>query len=263
MMFSFESFRFVLALAAAFNAVTSATEIPIDLGDAENYVMLTKSGISTIASEITGDIGLSPMAAHGLTGFALALDSEKKYSTSSQITGEGKAYAANYGGTTPADLSTAVSNMETAYTDAAGRAIPVAARINLNLGVIGVVDVLDGGDQQNPLTPGVYTFGSDVTIAETTYFDGENDENSVFIIQMAGNLVQAANTKVILSNGALAENIFWQVAGNVGIGAGAEMQGILLVKTDLLFETGSSLSGRVLAQTACVLQAETKITQPS
>jgi hypothetical protein len=263
MMFSSKSFRSIIALAAALNAVTSATETPIDLGDAENYVILTRSGISTIASNITGDIGLSPMASTGMTGFALALDLEKKYSTSSQITGEGKAYAANYGGTTPADLSTAVSNMATAYTDAAGRSRPIAERINLNEGVIGVVDVLNGGDQPNPLTPGVYTFGSDVTIAETTYFDGENDENSVFIIQMTGNLVQAANTKVMLSNGALAENIFWQVAGNVGVGAGAEIQGVLLVKTDVLFETGSSLSGRVLAQTACVLQAETKITQPS
>jgi hypothetical protein len=263
MMFSAKAFLFVLVLATASNPVTSTTESPVDLGDAENYVILAKSGITTLATSITGDIGVSPIAATGMTGFSLALDSEGKYATSSQITCEGKAYAANYGGTTPADLTTAVSNMETAYTDAAGRAIPGAARINLNEGVIGVVDVLDGGHQQNPLTPGVYTFGSDVTIAETTYFDGQHDRNSVFVIQIAGNLRQAAGVSVVLANGALAKNIFWQISGDVGVGEYAHMEGIILVFTDILFETGSSLSGRVLAQTACALQAGTTITQPA
>jgi hypothetical protein len=263
MMFSAKAFLFVLVLATASNPVTSTTESPVDLGDAENYVILAKSGITTLATSITGDIGVSPIAATGMTGFSLALDSKGKYATSSQITCEGKAYAANYGGTTPADLTTAVSNMETAYTDAAGRAIPGAARINLNEGVIGVVDVLDGGHQQNPLTPGVYTFGSDVTIAETTYFDGQHDRNSVFVIQIAGNLRQAAGVSVVLANGALAKNIFWQISGDVGVGEYAHMEGIILVFTDILFETGSSLSGRVLAQTACALQAGTTLTQPS
>jgi len=73
--------------------------------------------------------------------------------------------------------------------------------------------------------------------------------------------VQSANYNVILSNGALAENIFWQVAGHVVVGAGAHMEGILLVQTDVLFETLSSLNGRVLAQTACNLQMAT-ITEP-
>jgi len=45
------------------------------------------------------------------------------------------------------------------------------------------------------------------------------------------------------------------------VGAGAHMEGILLVKTDVTFITGSSLNGRVLAQTACVLQSAT-IVQP-
>jgi hypothetical protein len=65
-----------------------------------------------------------------------------------------------------------------------------------------------------------------------------------------------------LTNGALAKNIFWQVAGYVNVGEGAHMEGILLVKTAVTFVTGSSLNGRVLAQTACVLQMAT-ITQPS
>ena len=73
--------------------------------------------------------------------------------------------------------------------------------------------------------------------------------------------MQSANYNVFLTNGALAKNIFWQIAGHATIGAGAHMEGILLVKTDILFGTLASLNGRVLAQTACNLQIAT-ITEP-
>jgi hypothetical protein len=106
------------------------------------------------------------------------------------------------------------------------------------------------------LTPGVYTFDTDVSVTGDIFFDGSATD--IFIIQMAGNLVQyAADYDVTLKNGALARNIFWQVAGEVTVGAGAHMEGILLVKTAVLFKTGSSLSGRVLAQTRCDLQKAT------
>jgi len=81
---------------------------------------------------------------------------------------------------------------------------------------------------------------------------------------MTGNLVQAANTQVLLTNGALAKNVFWQVAGYAHVLEGAHMEGNLLVKTDVLFATGSSLNGRVLAQTACTLQMATIVsTEPA
>jgi hypothetical protein len=218
-------------------------------------VILAKSAISTVPdSKITGDIGVSPAAATFLTGFSLSRDSGGEYSTSVQITG--KAYAADYGVPTPARMTTAVSDMETAYTDAAGRPNEDAARINLGGGTLGGAF----GGQTAPLTPGVYTFGSDVTITDTIYFEGGHG-NDVFIIQIAGNVFQAANKEVILTNGALAKNIFWQIAGKVEVGADAHLEGILLVMTDITFSTQSSLSGRVLSQTACNLRVAT-ITEP-
>jgi hypothetical protein len=66
---------------------------------------------------------------------------------------------------------------------------------------------------------------------------------------------------VILLNGAQAENIFWQVAGYVEVGQGANMKGNLLVKTKVDFIAGASLDGRVLTQTACNLLSTT-ITTP-
>ena len=225
---------------------TAATVV--DLGSAGDYTILTKSGISTVpASVITGNIAVSPIAATAMTGFSLNLASNGKSSTSSQVTGT--AYAASYLGNTPSLLTTAILNMETAYTAAANVVNNDDSKKNLFAGEIG----------GQTLTPGVYTFASNVNIATDIILNGAATDT--FIIQMTGNLLLAANKKVILKGGVLAKNIFWQVAGNVKVMAGATMEGILLVKTDVTFITGSTLNGRVLAQTACVLDQAT-ITGP-
>jgi hypothetical protein len=138
--------------------------------------------------------------------------------------------------------------MEAAYTNAAARPTTDSTRDNSGSGAIG----------GKTLTPGVYTFTVVVRINSVLTFEGGPDD--VFVIQTTGDLKQAANTRVILKGGAQAKNIFWQVAGFVEIGAGASMQGILLVKTKVDFITGSSLVGSVLAQTAVNLQKAT-ITQ--
>jgi hypothetical protein len=190
-----------------------------------------------------------------MTGFSFAKDSTDTFATSTQLTG--KAYAANYAVPIPTTLITAVSDMGTAYTDAAGRTNTDAAKINLGAGELG--GVLVGGPTA-PLTPGVYTFSSSVLLSGDIHFDGFATD--VFIIQIAGNLVQAANYKVILEGGAKAENIFWQVAGFVTVNGGAHMEGIILAKTSVTFITESSLNGRVLSQTACILQKAT-IVEPT
>src|SRR5438552_15112488 len=94
----------------------------LNLGTAGDYVILAKSGVSTTGvTAVVGDIGLSPAAASYVTGFALS-SPPTTYSTSSQVTG--KVWAANYAVPTPANLTAAVHNMQTAYTDAAGRTSP-------------------------------------------------------------------------------------------------------------------------------------------
>jgi hypothetical protein len=232
------------ALVNAATAAAAATEA-VDLGTAGNYTILAKTGISTVpTSLITGNIAVSPVTAAAITGFGLIIDSPGgEFSTASQFTG--KAFAADYAESTPAILTNAVGAMMTAYADASSRPNDDASRINLGAGAIGSLT----------LTTGVYTFGSDISIGSDMYFTGSPSD--VFIIQTTGNLVQAANTQVILLGGAQAKNIFWQVAGNVRVGAGAALQGVVLVRTDALFVTGSSLSGRVFAQTRCDLQMAT------
>jgi hypothetical protein len=216
---------------------------PIDLGFACNYAILAKSGISTVPNSIvTGDIGVSPIAATAMTGFSLDLDSSGEFSTSSQVVG--KAYASDYNGSTPANMTAAVYAMEAAYTNAEARPTTDSS-ISSNIG-------------GKTLTPGVYTFTETVQINSDLTFEGGPDD--VFVIQTTGDLTQKAKKKVILVGGAQAKNVFWQVAGFVEIGADASMQGILLVKTKVDFITGSSLIGSVLAQTAVNLQMAT-ITQ--
>jgi hypothetical protein len=240
----------LLSAAALFNAATATSAV--NLGTSGDYAILAKSGISTASSSITGNIAVSPAAATYMTGFGLTMDSANEFSTSTQV--EGQAFASDYAPPTPAKLTTAVSDMEIAYTDAGGRPNPDAARINLGAGTLGGAF----GGAGAPLTPGVYTFGSNVGISDDIYFQGSDTD--VFIIQMTGNLVQVADTSVIL-DGVKPENVFWQVAGHVEVGTGAHLEGIVLVKTKAVFKTNSSILGRVLAQTACTLQSAT-ITQP-
>jgi hypothetical protein len=215
----------------------------VTLGTAGNYVILAKTGITTTGTTtITGDIAAE--VSTSMTGFGLIMNTGNNYSTSTLI--NGNAYASDYVGTTPADrLTDAVLHMITAYDDAAGRPNENADRKNLGSGL------LDGVT----LTPGVYTWTSTVAINGDISFDGTASD--IFVIQMKQTLNLAANKKVILLNGVKAENIYWQVAGAVTLGADAHMQGTLLAGTSVTFITGSTLTGRVLAQTACALQSAT------
>ena len=219
----------------------------VSLGSAANYVVLAKAGVSTVpSSAITGNVGLSPNARVGLTGWSLISEPTDTYFTSAQVAAPGKLYAAdNVGGTTSVDLTTAVGDMQTAYTDAAGRTATSAATTNL----------LGGNLIGQTLAPGVYEWGSAVTIPTDITFAGTSTD--VWILKVAGTLDMAAAKNVILAGGAMAKNIFWQVSGAVTIGANTHFEGIVLAQTGITFRNLASLNGRLLAQTAVVLDANT------
>jgi hypothetical protein len=219
---------------------------PVDLGTAGNFVILAKSGISTVPnSAVTGDIGVSPIARGGITGFSETMDVSNTYSTSTQVTG--KLYAADYTSPTPSILGTAVLDMQTAYTDAAGRA---ADFTELGTGNIGGMT----------LPPATYKWSTGVLIpTDVTLNGGPND---VWIFQISGGITQASAAKVILTGGALAKNVFWQAVGVVALGTTAHMEGIVLSQTAITLATGATVNGRLLAQTAVTLQMNT-VTQPA
>jgi hypothetical protein len=216
---------FNLAFAAA----------PINLGTAGDYAVLAKTGVSCVPScAITGNVAVSPIAAIGITGFSLTVDSTNKFSTSPLVTG--KLYAASYAAPTPTILTTAISNMETAYTDAASRTPDYT-------------ELHTGDLSGKTLQPGVYKWGTGVSINSDVTLNGAG----VFIFQIAQGIIQADGTKVILTGGAQAQNIFWQASETVSIGTGAHFEGILLAKTNVAVGTNASINGRLLAQTAVTL----------
>lgn len=224
-------------------APAAASPAPVSLGAAANFAVLAKSGISSVPpSSISGDIGVSPIAASAITGFSLTLDGLSQYSTSSQV--NGKVYAADYAAPSPSNLTAAVSAMEAAYADAAGRSSGVTEAGAGNIGGL-------------TLAPGVYKWSGGVTIPSDVTFSGGPDD--VWIMQIAGGITLADGKKVILNGGAAAKNIFWQVSGVGALGKMSRFEGIILSQTAITVDNGAAVNGRLLAQTAVTLIANTVI----
>ena len=220
--------------------ITTTVLAPVPLGTAGNFVILSKSGISTTGTtSIIGDIGVSPAAATYITGFGLIMDASNQFSISSLVTG--KVYAPDYAVPTPTNMTTAVKDMQTAYTNAAGRTAPTATE--LGAGNIGGMT----------LAPGLYKWGTGVTIpADITLSGGVND---VWIFQIGQTLTVGDGVHINLSGGAQAKNIFWQVAGQTNLDTMSVFNGNILCQTVIVLNNSATLNGRALAQTAVTLIA--------
>jgi hypothetical protein len=225
------------AVAAAGSTALAAKTKPVKLRSASSYVILTETGITDVsASRVRGNVGVSP-----ITGAADHL---------SCVEIVGKVYSVDAAGPAPCNiadaalLTTAVSDMETAYTDAAGRLSTVK---ELGVGNIGGLT----------LTPAVYSWSSSVSIPASITLEG--GPMDVWILQVAQDLNVAPATKIHLSGGAVPQHVFWQVAGAVTIGTTAKFEGVILSKTSIAMQTGASIHGRLLSQTAVSLQMNSVI----
>ena len=232
---SFSSEMSSADLSAALVPQAGTLEV-VNLGIAGDFAILSKTGITDVfKSTITGDIGSSP-----ITGAAILV-------SCAEVTGT--IYSVNAAGplpcrvTNPTRLTTAVSDMQTAYTDAAGRANPDF--LNPGAGNIG----------GNTLTPGLYKWSTNLLIpTDVTISGGPND---VWIFQVAGTLTMSSAVRITLAGGAQAKNIFWVVAGSVNCGTTSHFEGNILGQTSINLQTGASINGRMLAQTAVNLQMNT------
>ena len=225
---------------SATSALMGVGPAPVALGSAGTFTILSKTGITDVyASAITGNVGTSP-----ITGAALLLSCAEVTGRIFVVDAAGPFCASNDATT----LTAAVLDMEGAYLDAAGRVSPDFTE--LGAGEVGGLT----------LTPGLYKWGTGLLITtDVTLSGGPND---VWIFQVAGTLNQANGTRVTLAGGALPKNIFWQVAGAVTIGTTAHFEGVVLAKTMVAVNTGATMNGRRLAQTAVTLQMNA-ITQPA
>jgi len=130
-----------------------------------------------------------------------------------------------------------------------GGGTPIAAPTTLG-DVAGNPFVL--GD--NWFTPGVYISITSILITGDITLDGQGDPNAVFVFQSASSLTTAdgapspgAHTRIILTNGAKASNVWWQVASSATIGSYSEFQGNILAAFDITMMTGATACGRSMA----------------
>jgi hypothetical protein len=223
------------------NAVAGNGPSAVFLGSAGSFAVLSQSGITDVyRSAVVGDVGTSP-----ITGAALLL-------TCGEVTGN--IYTVDAAGPAPCSttssglLNSAVGDMGFAYNDAAGRTSPDFNE--LGAGEIGGLT----------LAPGLYKWSTDVSITtDVTLSGGPTD---IWIMQISGNLTEADAARVTLAGGALAKNVFWQVADSVTLGTNAHFEGVVLSKKLIAVNTGTSVTGRLLAQTAVTLQ-KNAITEPA
>jgi hypothetical protein len=201
--------------------------VPVALGSASTFAVLAASTVTSIApTTINGDLGLSPGT-----------------SVTGSPTVNGTIHIAD---TAAAQAQQALT---TAYNDAGSRAGAITLAGNI------------GG---LTLTPGVYRSSSSLAISsgELT-LDAQGDPNAVFIFQMASTLVTTSGRQVILTGGAQAANVFWQVGSSATLGTGSVFKGTIMALASITVTTGATVEGRLLARTAAVTLDSNTITIPT
>jgi hypothetical protein len=213
----------------------------VNLRTSGNFAILSKTGVTNVfPSNITGNVGSSP-----ITGAAILLTCPEVSGTIFSVDATGPQPCVV---TDASRLTTAVSDMQTAYADAAGRKNPNS--LNLGAGNIGGLTMI----------PGLYKWTSAVTIPTDITLSGS--DTSIWIFQVSGTLSMSSAVRIHLTGGALAKNIFWQVSEGVTLGTTSHFEGTVLGKTLIAMNTGATINGRLLAQTAATLQTNT-VTKPN
>jgi len=215
---------------------------PPNLRTAGNFTILSETGISTTGvTSITGNIGVSPIAATAITGFGLIMDASGQFSHTPIVTG--KVYAANYTAPTPSNMTTAVNDMKTAFTTANGMTFPAP-----------VVNIYAGNISGRTLAPGVYKWSTGVLVSNVgVTLSGRSTD--VWVFQIAQNLTVNNAAMIRLRGGALAKNVFWVVSGKATLGTTVNFSGNILSKTLISLNTNAKVTGKLLAQTAVTLIA--------
>jgi hypothetical protein len=214
----------VLAPAVRSDAAVS----PVGLGTAGSFAVLAGSGITnTGPTTINGDIGTFPTPA--ITG-----------SGSMTITGT------NHG--SDAVTQGAKNDLVTAYNTAAGEGPTTAVSADL------------GG---TTLAPGIYNSASSLGLTNQLTLNGGGNPNALFVFQAGSTLTTASSSSVVLTNGAQACNVFWQVGSSATLGTGSTFRGTILALTSITVTTGTTINGRVLARNGAVTLDTDTITKPT
>ncbi len=217
----------------------AASPAAVNLGTAGSFAILAQATITnTGASVITGNIGLYPGTS--VTGFSSAVVNGTTYvndATAQQAM---------------ADLTTAYNSVTPAGTASAGDTSTTVAGGLLNGQTFG---------------PGVYNYTSGLDLTTTVTLDAYGNSNAVFIFQAGSTLTTASASSVVLTGGAQACNVFWQVGSSATLGPTTAFVGTILAATSVSLDQGASVDGGVLAgatdPTGAVTLIDNAITVPT
>jgi hypothetical protein len=212
-----------LASVPGLTSIALANTEVINLGSASSFAVLAGSAITiagaSSSTTVTGNIGLHPTPG-GIAGMDKVV-----------LNG------INHGGDEVTQA--AKSDLTLAYNDAVSRTpgfvlAPASDLLGLNL------------------PPGVYSSTSSLFLSGVLTLNGAGNPDSVWIFQMGTTLFTAADSKVILIDGAQSSRVFWQVGSSATLGAGSEFAGDVLALTTITVATDVSVDGRLLAQDGAV-----------
>jgi hypothetical protein len=209
------------ALLATNWIFTTGTQIDtnlmsINLGSASTFAIMATAAISGGGDDITGDVGLHPGSAQGIDP--------------SEINGTIHV--------NDQAIIDAQADLSAAYNEAVSRSVN-AQTLEGNLGGL-------------TKTPGLYVNSSSVEISGTganaiLTLDAQGDANAVFIFKMASTLTMGTGTSIVLSGGAQAKNVYWQVGSSATLGTTSIFKGNILAAVTITVNNGAAVEGRLFA----------------
>jgi len=203
--------------------IQNTVQTNVVLAGTSNMAVLAGASVtSTGATTITGDMGLSPGSS--VDGFPPGILN-------------GTLHINN------ATSDQAKLDLTATYNDLAGRTSTDIVTLSGNIGGL-------------TLTPGLYKSTSSLEISSGDLtFDAKGNTNAIFIIQIASTLTTTSARKVILSGGAQAANIFWQVGSSATFGTTSVFKGNVIVMQSITLNTGATIDGKVMARTGSITMA--------
>lgn len=193
------------------------------------FAVLAASTITnTDFSVLNGDLGLSPGTS--VTGFPPGIVNGTQH-------------------VTDAEAAAAQVQLTAAYLDLEGRtgATTVAGDI--------------GGQT---LSPGLYKSTSSLAVSTADLtLDAGGNADATFVFQIASTLTIANGRSIILTGGAQAKNVFWQVGSSATLGTTSVLEGSILALTSITATTNAVINGRLLARNGAVTLDDNDITVPS
>ena len=112
------------------------------------------------------------------------------------------------------------------------------------------------------LGPGVRNFSAVAQLTGTLILDAQGNSNARFDFQIGSTLTTASSSSIVLTNGAQADNVFWQVGSSATLGADTLFDGSILADQSITLNAGASMFGRALAMNAAVTLDDNVITVP-